>query len=59
VLLCQPEYLKRLLDLGYADAEACRAEIAAFLGRSKASGVSAFRDERQAPPDPANIEKKQ
>lgn len=32
VLLFQPEYLKRLLDLGYADAEARREEIAAFLG---------------------------
>jgi NTE family protein len=31
VLLFQPDYLRRLLDLGYADAEARREEIAAFF----------------------------
>ncbi len=31
VLLFQPDYLRRLLDLGYADAEARREEIAGFF----------------------------
>ncbi|MGH8478916.1 MAG: patatin-like phospholipase family protein [Gammaproteobacteria bacterium] len=31
VLLFQPDYVRRLLDLGYADAEARREEIAAFF----------------------------
>jgi NTE family protein len=34
VLLFQPDYLRRLLELGYADAEARREEIAAFFVNS-------------------------
>ncbi|MGH8611711.1 MAG: patatin-like phospholipase family protein, partial [Gammaproteobacteria bacterium] len=43
VLMFQPDYLRRLLELGYADAAARRAEIAAFL----AKGPSC--------PDPATV----
>ena len=34
VLMFQPDYLRRLLDLGYADAERRREEIAAFFAKS-------------------------
>jgi len=46
------EYLKRLLDLGYADAEAYREEIAAFLGRSKGVAYQHFvtSGKRRPPP---------
>ncbi|MGQ0592829.1 MAG: patatin-like phospholipase family protein [Gammaproteobacteria bacterium] len=37
VLLFQPDYLRRLLDLGYADAEARREEITAFFAARSAS----------------------
>jgi len=42
VLMFQPEYLRRLLDLGYADAAARREEIAAFFAKGPLC------------PDPAN-----
>jgi len=38
----QPDYLRQLLDLGYADAGARREEIAAFFAKSPLC------------PDPAN-----
>ncbi|MGH8594960.1 MAG: patatin-like phospholipase family protein [Gammaproteobacteria bacterium] len=34
VLMFQPDYLRRLLDLGYADATARREEIAAFFAKN-------------------------
>jgi len=34
VLMFQPDYLRRLLELGYADAETRREEIAAFFAKS-------------------------
>ncbi len=34
VLMFQPDYLRRLLELGYADAETRREEIAAFFVKS-------------------------
>ncbi len=42
VLMFQPDYLRQLLDLGYADAGARREEIAAFFAKSPLC------------PDPAN-----
>jgi NTE family protein len=42
VLMFQPDYLRRLLDLGYADAGARREEIAAFFAKGPLC------------PDPAN-----
>ena len=33
LLMFQPDYLQRMLDLGYADAKAREAEIAAFLAK--------------------------
>ncbi|MBA3492678.1 MAG: hypothetical protein H0T87_00740 [Gammaproteobacteria bacterium] len=34
VLMFQSDYLRRLLELGYADAATCREEIAAFFAKS-------------------------
>ncbi len=34
VLMFQPDYLRRLMDLGYADAETRREEITAFFAKS-------------------------
>ncbi len=34
VLMFQPDYLRRLMDLGYADAEARREGIAVFFAKS-------------------------
>ena len=33
LLMFQPDYLQRMLDLGYADAKAREGEIAAFLAK--------------------------
>lgn len=40
ILMFQPDYLKRLIDLGCADAEARKEEIAAFMGASSSATAS-------------------
>ncbi len=46
VLMFQPDYLRRLLDLGYADAETRREEIAAFFAKSSLCPDPATNHER-------------